>query len=478
MIITVNGVDKSSMFVPNSLSVDGEVSTRSTARLRFADKAGTFHPLPGQPVEVRDNANNLIFGGMVEEPEEENPMFTSLLYIPISCVDQSALADRWLVAESYDDQTCGYIVNDLITRYLAQEGVTVGTIQDGPSVVRAVFPYVKVSQALNELAELAGFSWWISADKTLHFVSRDTNKAPWNITDTSPIRGVRIRSNKSQYRNRQYIRAGQDVTDLQTESFKGDGEQQTFTIGFKVAKVPVVKVNGVEQSVGIRGVEDGKAWYWNKNEKEITQERTATPLKGADESAGTPADVLTIDYYGYFPILVVADETSQISARKSVEGGSGIYEYIEEQPSIDNADAALDIARGKLRKYGRINRELTFETDKTGLQAGQLIIVDLPIHNVYNASFLIYRVSISDYTPDGDLRYNVHAVDGEAMGGWETLFKTLARQGGTFTIRENEVLVKLKTMRDTVGSGDSLNISKAAPESRVGFAMIGYSEVN
>lgn len=469
MQIKIAGIDKTSLLQPGSLNISDEVSNRSTAGFQLVDKTGTYHPSPGQPIEIYDNALNLIFGGMVEDPEEENPLGTDTLFLPIQCVDQQALADRWLAIETYDNQTCGYMVNDFITKYLAQEGVTIGTIQDGPTVSRAVFPYVAVSKAMDDLAELAGFSWWITADKKLNFVSRETFRAPWNITDTSPIRAVKVRTNKAKYRNRQYIRAGRDVTDPQQESFAGDGKRQTFVVGFGIAQVPTVTLDGVVQTVGIRGLDTGKQWYWSKSEKEITQDQSGVPI--------TDVNTLDVDYRGYFPILVVADSGSAISKRKAVEGGTGIYESIDQDASIDSATAALDIANGKLRKYARLSKEITFETDKAGLQAGQIINVTQSIHNITSAEFLIDNVTISEYTPNGDLRYQVHAVDGEALGGWTNFFKALANQGGNFSIRENEVLVKLKSATDTVGAKDTLVISKGAPESRIGYAMIGMSEV-
>lgn len=478
MKILINGIDKTSLFSPYSLNIDDEINARSTSNFRLIDKTGSYHVSPGQPVEVYDNSNTLVFGGMIEEPEEENPMETNVLYIPVTCIDQQALADRRLIGESYDNQTCGYMARDILTKKLSQEGVTEGVIHDGPTVVRAVFPYFKATQCLDDLAELSGFSWWISHDKKLYFVSRETFKAPFNITNTSKIRNVKVKINKDKYRNRQFIRAGQDVTDVQTERFKGDGEQRTFSVGFKIAKKPTINVitdNGdgttttTQQTVGIRGVDDGKQFYWSKGEKELTQDDTEPKL---DKETQT----LEIIYQGFFPILVVAEDGPAISERKKVEGGSGIYESIDQQASIDNANAALDIAKGKLRRFARLTRFVEFETDLIGLQAGQLIHIDLPIHNI-KTEFLIQSISISDYTPNGDLRYQVSCVDGEAVGGWVQFFKTLMNQGGTFTIRENEVLVKLKNARDTVAARDTLTISKAAPESRIGYAMIGFSEV-
>lgn len=473
MEIRISGVNVAPYYVPHSLKINHEVNKRSTCRFQLADASGELHLTSGEPVEIYDAQGEKIFGGLVEQPEEEIPLGSDVIKIPVTCVDYQALADRWLVAESYENRTCGFMVRDLLDKKLAQDGVTEGNIQEGPEATRVVFPYISLADAMDELAELAGFSWWITPDKKLHFVSRNTYPSPWIIDESSPIRKVKVRVNKKRYRNRQYIRAGQDVTDVQTEIFKGDGAVRTFTVGYKLAEEPQILVNGTpvaSSEIGIRGKDEGKRWYWAKNEKEITQDKDFPPLTASDE--------LRVEYKGYFPILVVAEDGQAIENRIQTEGGgSGIYEKLDEHQAIDDSASALDLAKAKLRKFARINRELSFETDRAGLKAGQILHVHLPSHRIEQREYLIDTIAISEYSPDGGLRYQVHAVDGEPVGGWSVLFQTMQKQGVSYSIRENEVLVKLKSTHERTQASDVFVHAKAAPETRIGYLSIGFGEV-
>ncbi len=53
----------------------------------------------------------------------------------------------------------------------------------------------------------------------------------------------------------------------------------------------------------------------------------------------------------------------------------------------------------------------------------------------------------------------------------------MSESGGKFVIRENEVLIKIKSFSETLEITDSLSIATAAPETKIGRALIGYSEV-
>jgi hypothetical protein len=436
MKIYVNGAERTD-FRPYSTNIQNSVNERSTGSVEFLNRG----PMPGSSVTIYDDSNNLIFGGYVARPSDEKQSRTSIIYSNVDLVDNSSIADRRIVAESYENQTVGYIARDILTKYLSSEGVTEGTIEEGPVVTKAVFPYEYASKALNDLAELSGFSWNITADKKLVLAGREMFVAPWSINDSSSIRNIRVERDQDQYRNRQFIRAGQDITDTQTESFSGDGNSRTFVVGYKIAQVPTIRINGVVKTVGIRGVEEGKDVYWSKGEKEITQEFSATPL--------TSADKLEIDYVGFFPIIVVSEDSPAIQGQKSLSGGTGIYESVEENTNIDSAQAALEFAQGKLRRFARTSTTLTYETYVGGLEAGQLIDVSLPYHAL-SGQFLISSVEISEYSP-GKLRYNVKAVDGEAVGGWANFFAKLSKSSATFVIRENEVLIRLTTQNERLG---------------------------
>lgn len=468
MQILIGGVDKVSLYVARTLQIQDEVNARTTASFELIDKAGSYHPSNGAVVEIYDNDANLIFGGLIDDVIETNPMGTSALFYSISCVDFQSITDRRILNESYTSQTSGAIVTDVRTNILAGEGITVGQIDTGATIELGVYPTIPISQVFDELAEASGYSWWIDKNKALYFVNRSTFSAPFDITTASAYRNVTYRKSKEQYRNKQYIRAGKEKTSTQTATFKGDGEIQTFTVAFKIAEVPTITLNAGAQTVGIRGLDTGKDWYWSKDEKEISQDASGTKL--------TSSDTLSVSYVGFFPILTVAESSSAITSRKDTEGGTGIYESVEEQPSINDSTTALTLAQGKLDRYARISGELTYQTETTGLYAGQIQNITLPIHDI-DSDFLIDKVTISQYDDTGLLRYDVHAVDGQALGGWVNMFKALLKVGKVVSIRENEVLIKLKSASDTVTVAESLSYIAAAPESRVGFATVDFSEV-
>jgi hypothetical protein len=323
----------------------------------------------------------------------------------------------------------------------------------GTYIRKAVFNYVKASQAFDEICELSGAIWWITADKVLHYVSRDEFKSPWDITpEHSPTSNMEVETDLSEYRNRQYLRAGQDITDEQTESFKGDGSKKTFTVGYKIAQKPTVLLNEVEQTVGIRQVDKNKAFYWAKDEKEITQDENAAPLSSTD--------VLKVKYHGYYPIIVVSEDQAAIDEMKTRTGDTGLYEDVEENEMIDDSDLALEFANSKLQKYAKINTRIRFETVKPGLQAGQLISINLPDYDV-DDEFLITSVEISPFNDDFII-YSVECVDGEDVGGWENFFKQLARASKTYVIRENEVLIRLATQLERIGFGEEMQYTTYA----------------
>jgi hypothetical protein len=195
------------------------------------------------------------------------------------------IADRRLVGEVYFNRSAGYIVNDIITKYLAPDGITAGTVDAGAVIPRAVFGYMMASDVLRNLAEANGFIWYIDREKALHFTERDAVTAPNGIDETTAgersIRGLALERSLTQYRNRQLVQYN-ELTAVRTERFAGDGETKTWSVEFPVANTPTVEVNGIGQTVGIAGVDpDGSAdFYWSKGTNSIGQDFLSAALDG------------------------------------------------------------------------------------------------------------------------------------------------------------------------------------------------------
>ena len=230
-----------------SLRIHTGIEERSTAQFNIIDRLGTSNHKKGQPVEIYDLNNTLIFGGVIEEPGKTRLFKSGGLYYSIHCIDWHYLADKRIAAATYLGETAGFIFNDLVTNYLAAEGITVGEIQDGPTLVQATINYVKVSEALDALAEKAGFIWFIDENKKIYFIDRTTNDAPWTAEYPYLEPTPALSEGNPLYRNRQYIRGAKALTSEQVETLTGDGNIKAFVVGFPIAQEPAIEVDGDPQ---------------------------------------------------------------------------------------------------------------------------------------------------------------------------------------------------------------------------------------
>lgn len=444
-------IDLTDYYKPQTLTIDDQINNRSTARLSFVDKTGALEIEDGAPIEIYDYETNLIFSGFTFYPKKFNPLGTDAIFYDVDLVDQHCIADRYLVAESYLSQTAGYIVSDILNKYLTTDGITAGTISDGNILDIVKFPRSgTVTQAFDQLAEICGFIWYIDYDKKLYFTERSSSIAPFNIVDNSSIININVRQDRSRYRNRQYIRGGQTPTDSNIEqespSPKPDGVARTFTTRFPIAKEPTIYVNGIAVSadqVGVNGI-DGTVtplqWYWSYGSNTITQDSNQTVLSATDS--------ITIDYIGLIPLLVVVEDSVAIEERAAIENVSGVYEALETLPNVNDKQQALDIANGRLSKYTKVERELTYLTFTSGLFAGQTQTVNLTKYGISSGEFLIDKVTISDLNGFGVFTYEIHAVDGQPFGGWMNFFKGLIRKETGLVIDSDEKLIVLKSINE------------------------------
>lgn len=355
------------------------------------------------------------------------------------------------------------IVRDLVQDHLSEDGISAGTIDDGQAMEKVVFDFDPVSEALDQLARVAGYHWYVDYRKKLHFLARATFTAPWGITASKPMHATLTRRRtREEYRNQQIVKAGRKISSSTRQRvFKGDGETKVFPLEFPVAKKPKVETNVggagyVARTVGNRQVDDdslavaagGKQWFWEPRSNEISQNRDSS------EVALGAADLLRVTYFALIPIVVVETDSAAVTDRKTMEGGSGLYQAIEIEPRIESFEFAEDYAKSFLTRLGRIHLAAEIQTDSTGLRAGQLQPINLPAAGL-SGNYLISEVRYSD-RGDLDLRLNYRALDGQAVLHWVEFWRRLAQQGQKFGVRETEILLGVFEQADSVQLSDAL----------------------
>jgi hypothetical protein len=451
MQIIISGVDRTNRFRSGSLEIEDTINERSMARLQLVDVSMTMDLQDGQQIQIYDDFASLIFAGFLLYPKKHVPLAKNAWYYDIECVDNHQIADRWLVAKTYVNTAVHTIVNDLYTTYLVPDGITLGNIATtSVTLDKASFPRVgTVSDALNELCDITGFNWYIDYDKKFYFTPRSFFTAPFGITSTSSINNVQVRQDRSQYRNRQYIRGGQIQTDeiaLEKPTPNPDGVSRVFITRFPISDKPRIFINSVEitaTDIGINGVDKNKKYYYDVGKNAIVQDGTQTVL--------STTDVIQVTYKGLISLAVVSEDVVAIANRASLEGNTGVYERIDVDTSIVSRGEAISIATGKLEKYTKVARQITYDTYTAGLAAGQLQTITLPEYNISSTDFLIDKVTISELDGAGRLVYTVHAIDGDPLGGWQKFYNDLLKQDLKASIRENELLVILTATSETEG---------------------------
>ena len=458
--ITINGEDLSGEYKPASLSINDELESRGTADFILVDAANTISPAPGQSVDIKLNvglSSTLVFSGTIQTIQERWPVMdidSPFHTLKIKAVDHNSIADRFLVGRTYaEGQLPGEVVKDLRTNYLDAEGVGIGNIENGSFTLGVVsFNYESVADCLDDLAELIGFIWYIDHYRNLYFQARDTTAASFGYSDSSlPIRSLKKERTRQSYRNRQYLRAGRDVqATANTETFTGDGDRRTFTVGLPLGEAPTITLEldgggAVAQTVGINGVDDGKDWYYQIDSNNIEQDSDGTKL--------TSSDTLSVTYKGLIPIIVQADLEDQQEQRADESGGSGIWEAIEDDERIEDANFALERASGLLGRYGRFPETLSIQTDAGRLRAGQVQNIELTRESV-NGEYLIQSCRARDQG-NNTLVYSYKCVDGAMVGGWVAFFRKLSQAGRTFEIRDNEIFIIMREKNVRLDISDS-----------------------
>jgi hypothetical protein len=459
--VEINGVDRTINVDPRSFSITNALTDEvDICSFTFETSDISTKPIEGQDITVYDDTKKKFAGHIRSAPEAED-VAGEFVY-QVSCVDYQRQLDKHLVIEKYENMYAGDIAKAIITKYCS--GFTTVNVKTGQIIKSIAFNYKYPGECLKELSELTSHNWYVDYDKDVHFFDQLTNKAPFSLDDKqSNFEDLEIEADISQLRNRVYFRGGTYLSDTFPET--QEGGKDVWLLGYKPHDL-AIEVNGDPNvTVGIENIDDPslKDFLVNFQEKHV--------LPGA--KATTSADAIKFKYKYDVPVLTVQDDIESINRMKALEGGDGIYEHIIVDKEVESKDLARQISQADLDKNSNPLISGSFSTNVKGLRSGQLIHITQTHRNI-DDDFLIHRVTMKWLTLD---TYLFRVEIASKLKGIEDLLIQLFGQSRQIEIRDDEVLDKLLVLRDTVKLKDTLTISTGAPESRIGYAKIGYSEI-
>lgn len=445
------------------------LNSRDTSTMNFLVKPTSpnpnYVPQLGERVQVRFG-NVLYWTGLVHDREMSwtTEARNDLKEITLRCVDLTALCDRLTVNEVYVNKTAGEILRHIVSKYLAADGLTSGGVQDGPVIAKVVFARRYAADCFDAVCKLTGYHWTVDQGGVLQYFPRFASLAPFDISHANArFRQARTSVTLADFRNVQYATGGMGITQVPVTDFHiGDDIARTFATAYPISSLVSVKVNGAVQSLGIRNVDDAgsKAWYWNKSQAGINQDPSQPILKGRTASA--PADRLEITYHGFYgPVATKLVNAPSIAERRTIEGGSGRYEVVDYDQSLDGLAVTIAKAKGDLRRHGTLDPMMDFETDEIGLAVGQTVTIKLPELDVPDVDMLITELETSLFGME-KRRHRVKATAGELKGTYQEFFQHIFSKGGALTISPDDSINEVVVDTDPVSATDLATLTTSA----------------
>lgn len=467
--VTIAGVDRTlsinfqGLRITNNLNQQVDVCTFKL--LKYGSR--TYVPELGDEVVV-EKGTTTVFGGVVVRITETMKSAQILEY-SVECADYSQYLKRQLVTERYEAMTVAAIIDDLVANYTAvADGITSVNAASTQLIESISFNRLTVAQCLQKMADAIGFIWYVDYDKDIHFMPRNSETAPFTVTDTGGnhiYTSLEIVEDLTQIRNSVLVQGGEIVSaTTRTEEFDGDGTIDTFRLANKFASLPTVTVGGVGQTVGVEFIDDDASFdcMWNFNEKYIRF--TAGNIPGA----GTR----NVDVTGYYLYPIVVEVPSPAS-----QAEFGTYEFAITDKSIRSQDEAVNRAIAELTSYKNQIYEGQFRTYSDGLHAGQLLTISSTQRNKV-IDVVIQSVNANVRDPLGNtFEYTVRFATMKSVGIVDYLQDQLRNK--EVIVDDAETLLTFQPFTESIGSTDTIDPpSFTSPPYLIGSTqVVGYSTI-
>jgi hypothetical protein len=285
-MLEINGTDWRDWFSVDSLRIEDTVGQPASCEFEIVNPS--TRPKPGDIVRVL-YYSEVLFAGLLSrvEPQPNTPM--NVTRYQCEATDWSILLTRRRLRRNFTNLPVANIVDSILDNELAGEGLSIGTIDRGPTIPLVDVKNARVFDVLRDVAGATGQSMHVDAEKRIHFLSTTSETAPKAIDETT-VEASSLVEDLETYRNVQtVIVTGTPATNSE--------EKRTVTI---------VRENA-EQIAARSAIEGGSGRY-----EEIEEVTHPTSNDAADlavmgigyanlrlATSGTPRKTLSVRIRGY-----------------------------------------------------------------------------------------------------------------------------------------------------------------------------------
>lgn len=425
----------------DSLRVEWSLTSiaRSTMTFTVDSLDGSMVGIEGMPVLLKDDVLGVLWGGSVDSVEITNEVQDGgPITFQFSCVSWAALLDRRpidpyvLTGGIFGSLTLQDTMRHLVYDYCDSEGLSVDC-PVGPTISLNVSGAADktVAQAADDAMALSNdpsntYIWYVDPWKVVTAKLAQTTAAPWHVsdadhTDADILLKVDYKRNRSKLVNHVYLLCTCVLTATDPETYAGDGTRKDFTVTKPIGVTPTITVNGVGKTVGIANGGVAFDWYWSRGSNTVTQD-----VGGATLTSGNS---LVVSYQAMSTQLFTAENITSIDRQLSIESGTGISgQKVTYDSPVLLADAPA-LAQLFADRLAFIPKEITVVTRRSGLGIGQSFSVTLGQFFLPTLDYLIDSVTLT--SEQGELRWEIHCVNGPTLGAYLTAFASMAGGGSS-----------------------------------------------
>lgn len=431
--------------------VAGQPATSSIGVLVYDKPIPVSHAV----VELWDETETTrIFTGFissVDAPEYSTFYETDIYNLQVNHI--TSLFTRRLVSEAYQNKYVHEIVQDIFDNYLAEESLTVGTIETFTrQYENYIIPRLKVSDVFSEMCDETGAVAYISNDKKFYFMTKQNFmliNAPAHITK------LKKAENGNALKTVQLVSGASEKTSQQTKSIVWATNQTTIELGYQVASEPSATINGNPVNFGVQGIDEGDIsktfmWRFGNNAISLNSNATTKPIAG---------DLVVVLFEGFYQIEVDATNEALKSTIAAISGTSGKIESVVVDTNIKNTQDGQNVAEGLLTENGVREESVTlvchdleasellntwrFNYNEKGI-IGDYVVIERTIEDFYDK----YKISVKLKNSRFNAQYG-------------KVFNKNIKQINNLSIREDEVVIKTSTVSESTTSVDTWQLNNA-----------------
>lgn len=471
LIATINGVNYEAL---RDFSIDEQTGNKTSSTISVVVEDPLTQPIPlaGDIITLTDQSTGetLFFGqcGIPKSPKFQTGL-EKLVYT-IVCSNANAILANRIINVSYKGWTVEAIVQDLYTRYISAEGITLGTItQTGVTLTAYNAGNFNLQDALDELANAVGACWQVTNEKEFIFIGyEDFPQFPQTINQDFLI-GTELQSSTTDYKQRtvQYISGGNAETDTQTENFTYDGETPTFTTSFPLIYKPTISINGVAvdpDKVGVAGIDDnvtGLEFKWSYNSTTVSYVENSGAMSAGDK--------VTIAYIGQYPIRVMVNNTLKIQQIAQATGTSGLREQVYYDATVTSIEQAQQMASNLLERFEEATKQLTFWLLSSELYANGLTLdnvalyttmtFDLPMLGI-SGEYIITERRLEPYyadlsNPDQKMKVSLTLKNRDYLKSYGETITDIQKDVNGLNYRGDETILTYEQITEPLTLGES-----------------------